>query len=51
MYSTEFLTIGFIGEDAFKGCNANNGQQLTTPIKGINVIKYSYGSIRKVIVK
>ena len=100
MYSTEFLTIGFIGEDAFKGCNANNctvyvpkgtldayskskfnyfknivefeatsinkttsngvkeisrynsnGQQLTTPIKGINIIKYSDGSIRKVIVK
>ena len=100
MYSTEFLTIGFIGEDAFKGCNANNctvyvpkgtldayskskfnyfknivefeatsinkatsngvkeisrynsnGQQLTTPTKGINVIKYSDGSIRKVIVK
>lgn len=100
MYSTEFLTIGFIGEEAFKGCNANNctvyvpkgtldayskskfnyfknivefeatsinkttsngvkeisrynsnGQQLTTPIKGINIIKYSDGSIRKVIVK
>ena len=100
MYSTEFLTIGFIGEDAFKGCNANNctvyvpkgtldayskskfnyfknivefeatsinkttsngvkeisrynsnGQQLTTPTKGINIIKYSDGSIRKVIVK
>lgn len=100
MYSTEFLTIGFIGEDTFKGCNANNctvyvpkgtldayskskfnyfknivefeatsinkttsngvkeisrynsnGQQLTTPIKGINIIKYSDGSIRKVIVK
>lgn len=100
MYSTEFLTIGFIGDDAFKGCNANNctvyvpkgtldayskskfnyfknivefeatsinkatsngvkeisrynsnGQQLTTPTKGINVIKYSDGSIRKVIVK
>ena len=100
MYSTEFLTIGFIGEDAFKGCNANNctvyvpkgtldayskskfnyfknivefeatsinkatsngvkeisrynsnGLQLTTPTKGINVIKYSDGSIRKVIVK
>lgn len=100
MYSTEFLTIGFIGEDAFKGCNANNctvyvpkgtldayskskfnyfknivefeatsinkttsngvkeisrynsnGQQLTTHIKGINIIKYSDGSIRKVIVK
>ena len=100
MYSTEFLTIGFIGDDAFKGCNANNctvyvpkgtldayskskfnyfknivefeatsinkatsngvkeisrynsnGQQLTTPTKGINIIKYSDGSIRKVIVK
>ena len=100
MYSTEFLTIGFIGEDAFKGCNANNctvyvpkgtldayskskfnyfknivefeatsinkatsngvkeisrynsnGQQLTTPTKGINIIKYSDGSIRKEIVK
>ena len=100
MYSTEFLTIGFIGEEAFKGCNANNctvyvpkgtldayskskfnyfknivefeatsinkttsngvkeifrynsnGQQLTTPTKGINIIKYSDGSIRKEIVK
>ena len=100
MYSTEFLTIGFIGEDAFKGCNANNctvyvpkgtldayskskfnyfknivefeatsinkttsngvkeisrynsnGQQLTTPTKGINIVKYNDGSVRKEFVK
>lgn len=28
-----------------------NGQRLTAPIKGVNIVKYSDGSVRKEIVK
>ena len=28
-----------------------DGQQLATPAKGLNIVKYSDGSVRKVIVK
>jgi hypothetical protein len=28
-----------------------NGQQVTAPVKGLNIVKYSDGSTRKVVVK
>lgn len=46
--------VGTLGEDEAVTVVARYdiaGRQLTTPIKGVNIVKYSNGTIKKVIVK